>query len=45
MFGRNAVIFTVDETMTDTLFNHLTALARKLNRLHSLHPHAHKGAD
>lgn len=45
MLGRNAVTFTIYETMTDTLFNRLTALARKLNHMHSLHPHAHKGTD
>lgn len=41
----NVVVFTGHETRTDTLFNRLTALARKLNHTLSLHPHAHKGTD
>ena len=45
MLGKNAFIFTVHETMTDTLFNRLTALARKLNHMHSLYPRAHKGTE
>lgn len=43
MRGGNAVIFTVRETMADTLFNGLAALARKLNHAQSLHPRAHSG--
>lgn len=41
----NVVVFTGHETRTDTSFNRLTALARKLNHMLSLHPHAHKGTD